>query len=144
MKPPIETRFWDLVEIKSENECWEWKGYRTVKGYGQLPVVHKHNFAHRLAFELDGGIIKPGEVVCHTCDNPPCCNPKHLFSGTQFDNIRDRDKKGRTATGKKNGNFGKFGKLHPGYGHKVTESHKLAISIAQKQRWMKIKGEYNV
>ena len=133
-KPPIEDRFWELVSVAGEDECWNWKGYRTPKGYGQLPVAHKHNFAHRLAFELKHRPLNPGEVVCHKCDNPSCCNPKHLFAGTQLDNIRDRDIKGRSAKGAKNANFGKVGILHPGYGHVVTEEHKKAISIAQTKR----------
>ena len=55
-------------------------------------------YAHRVAYELVHGDLPDGLNVLHTCDNPPCCNPSHLFRGTQLENIRDRTKKNRQAT----------------------------------------------
>jgi hypothetical protein len=84
--------------------CIEWTGSRTKakdkkKGYGQINRGGKSLLTHRLAWELKHGPIPPGMKVCHSCDNPPCCNDEHLFLGTQTDNMADRDTKGRTAKG---------------------------------------------
>lgn len=79
-----------MVEA-TDSGCWDWLGQRSQEGYGRLGEV----FAHRLAYEAFRGPIPPGMYVCHTCDNPPCCNPDHLFIGTNADNVRDSMSKGR-------------------------------------------------
>lgn len=78
--------------------CWEYNGYRTEGGYGQIReagVGSKLLAAHRAAFTLWLGPIPPSMLVCHRCDNPPCFNPEHLFLGTALDNWLDCVEKGR-------------------------------------------------
>ena len=99
-------RFWGRVDIDiSLDVCWEWKGRKNSDGYGEFDYNNTCTFAHRYSWMTLHGEIPKGMVICHKCDNPPCCNPNHLFMGTVQDNVRDRDAKGRQADrhGKKNG-----------------------------------------
>jgi len=88
-------QFWARVDISEDDECWEWKRGKFYDGYGQVKWNGHGTRAHRVAWELIYGPILEGLLVCHTCDNPPCCNPSHLFLGTQKDNIQDAIHKGR-------------------------------------------------
>lgn len=83
----------------TESDCWEWAGHRTGRGYGRIGVSGRLMYSHRLAYEAWVGPIPDGMHVLHRCDNPPCINPAHLFLGTDAENVRDRDGKGRTARG---------------------------------------------
>ena len=90
-------RFWARVGPENGRGCREWLGYRAA-GYGQLNWQGVHTYAHRVAYELTHGPIPPGRYlyqVLHTCDNPACCQPTHLYLGTPADNMRDRDTRGR-------------------------------------------------
>lgn len=80
----------------SPTGCWEWTG-ATDNRYGLVQFQKKKYKAHRFAFECLVGPIPDGKVVCHRCDNPPCCNPEHLFVGTQSENLKDAASKGRNA-----------------------------------------------
>ena len=90
-------KFWDHVNICGADECWEWTGGRDGKNYGGVRLGSSMWKAHRVAWmEFYGE--DPGELcVLHRCDNPPCCNPGHLFLGTKGDNNRDTFAKGRNA-----------------------------------------------
>jgi hypothetical protein len=91
---PLSVRFWRFVE-KTES-CWLWRGGRISKtGYGTTSVMRKRILAHRASWELHNGPIPSGLWVLHTCDNPICVNPAHLFLGDRADNMRDAFQKGR-------------------------------------------------
>lgn len=96
IKPdPIKVaRFWASLTIQSSG-CWEWTQGKSDDGYGVLKFDGRHFRAHRLAFTLISGPIPDGMHVCHLCDNPVCCNPQHLWLGTDADNQRDKWAKGR-------------------------------------------------
>lgn len=81
------------------NGCWEWNLFRSKKGYGQLWNGHRMEGAHRVSYRLFKGEIPDGQCVCHTCDNPGCVNPEHLFLGSIAENTSDRQSKGRGIKG---------------------------------------------
>lgn len=92
----VET-FWSRV-IKSDH-CWEFTGRRDDAGYGHITIAGiKGTLAHRISWTLTNGEIPSGMDVLHKCDNPPCCNPDHLFLGTALDNAVDMVVKGRFAS----------------------------------------------
>lgn len=92
-------RFWGRTGLGGV--CWEWTGKRDDRpdqGYGMVTLANAGFRAHRIAWELANGQELPTEVfACHSCDNPPCCNPAHLFPGTVTDNNQDSVRKGRNA-----------------------------------------------
>lgn len=100
-----EKRFWEKVSQKSEDECWNWNAGTDGTERGAFSFHGKPERAYRVAWILTNGEIPDGMSVCHKCDNPRCCNPKHLFIGTQADNALDMWNKGRGASprGERNG-----------------------------------------
>jgi hypothetical protein len=88
-------RFWRLVDKSSPNGCWTWKGWKNAKGYGRFQIELNSVIAHRVSFFLDTGTLNENLLVCHSCDNPSCVNPAHLFLGTAKDNAYDCIAKGR-------------------------------------------------
>lgn len=95
----LADRFWLKVDVREPDSCWEWTAYRDKTGYGTFGIDGKKERAPRVAWALASGEIPDGLCVLHTCDNPPCCNPKHLFLGTRADNVQDAIRKGRHITG---------------------------------------------
>ncbi len=94
---PEEDRFWEKV-YKTEG-CWIWNAGTTKFGYGVFCVkrngMRQMLLAHRYSFSLVNRDIADGICICHSCDNPPCVRPSHLFPGTQYDNLLDMTNKGR-------------------------------------------------
>lgn len=108
-------KFWGKVDVGHPVDCWEWLATKNNYGYGKFHLSGKTWLAHRAAWILIFGPIPKGFCVLHRCDNPPCCNPSHLFLGTRGDNIRDAARKGRMASGEEH------------YQSKLTEEEVLEI-----------------
>lgn len=90
------SRFWRRVEKPHGDEgCWKWVGSINDKGYGIFTIGRLTARSHRISFYLANGPIPENMFICHTCDNPECVSPKHLFPGTALDNARDCLSKGR-------------------------------------------------
>lgn len=79
-------RFWCKVDIKDEEDCWEWQGAKDRYEYGVMGRDTKVVKAHRLAYEYANGEIPEPLCVCHTCNNRGCCNPNHLYLDTPIGN----------------------------------------------------------
>jgi Mor family transcriptional regulator len=98
----LVNRFWSYVDVRGEDECWEWTGARHKSGYGRVKHEAKTLLAHRVAWAVHDS--DPGDLlVLHTCDVPACCNVAHLFLGTNADNTADAVSKGRHVHGESSG-----------------------------------------
>jgi hypothetical protein len=96
----LAARFWSKVD-RSDGPmaCWPWTASRFAFGYGRFSDRRRRGNverSHRIAWELERGPIPTGLQVLHSCDNAPCCNPAHLWLGTNLDNMSDKALKGRT------------------------------------------------
>lgn len=92
--------FWAKVDIRGPDECWNWKASLVGPlGYGQFRVRPRTVRSNRIVALLTFGEAPVEMDVLHNCDNPKCCNPKHLFFGTHQDNMDDKASKGRQPAG---------------------------------------------
>ena len=96
----LEDRFWSKVD--KSGDCWIWTANRNAKGYGFFKIGSVNSLAHRVSYDLCVGEIPDGMLCLHRCDNPPCVNPKHLWIGSNQQNMDDMKRKGRQAKGIKN------------------------------------------
>lgn len=99
-------RFWSKVEpLRDPSTCWEWQGsvLRHHLPYGRFKAQGRTHLAHRVSWFIAAGKDAGPLQVLHRCDNPRCVNPHHLFLGTHLDNMRDRNAKGRQASGDRTG-----------------------------------------
>lgn len=117
MNKSLEERFWEKVDKKGPDDCWNWLAGKSGAGYGTFWAWGRNRGAHRVAWRLTQGEIPDGLCICHHCDNPLCCNLNHLFLGTRADNNHDMIAKGRAASGA-DSNSGK---------RKLTEEEVLEI-----------------
>ena len=93
---PLSERFWLRVDRQGADDCWEWQGSTRGKmGYGNISWQGRMLGTHRVSWTLHNGPIPEGGHVLHKCDNPPCCNPAHLFLGDNAANVADKMAKGR-------------------------------------------------
>lgn len=123
LSPEFVDRFWSKVDKRGPDECWPWTGARSVTGYGMLsvPGLQAPVQAHRVACGLATGSVQDGRYVCHSCDNPGCCNPAHLWIGTHRENMHDMHAKGRNRNGRELMTHCKRGHLLP---------HRLGTDVA--------------
>lgn len=130
-------RFWSTVDRSGgPNACWEWQGRRDPHGYGRFCSQRRTWRANRLALAFGKGEYDSNLDACHSCDNPPCCNPAHLWAGTNAQNRADSKAKGRTPSGDRHGMA-----LHPesrcigekNAGAVLTEGQVVAIRLARQQ-----------
>ncbi len=110
-RPPLTSedkffRILDRCKIDIETGCWNWQKGKNACGYGTIGLREDGSqLAHRVIFSVSTKTDIKGMCVCHTCDNPACCNPVHLFVGLPIDNVTDMQRKGRRASfaGARNG-----------------------------------------
>lgn len=94
---PLEDRLWEKTQ-RAENGCLIWIGTKQTEGYGLIRINGRLHATHRVAWELTHGEkIPQGKIICHTCDNPSCIEPTHLYSGNDASNAADRESRGRVV-----------------------------------------------
>lgn len=133
LSPLDHVRFWSKVSTGDIDACWPWRGGTGEAGHGQFSLHGRNVIASRIAYQLGLGEIPDGLLVRHRCDNPPCCNPRHLETGTTQDNTMDRNVRGRTNRG-------------AGVWHKVrlTEADVLLIRATPQAEWTSLAKELGV
>lgn len=150
--------FWSKVDQQDAESCWVWPGAKSHNGYGWYAITGVMIKAHRFAFEDRVAMIPDDYLVLHTCDHPPCVNPRHLFVGTHKDNAIDRENKGRNhpnpLRGSDNPNsklteeqvkeihyLGERGKLsYRTMGLMFNVSHETIRQIIDGKKWPHVKG----
>lgn len=118
--PKVRKLFWQKVKVGTPDECWPYVGPTTKRGYCAFWFKPYRRLSHRVAWEITFGAIPGLLLVLHKCDNRRCCNPSHLFLGTDQTNADDKCSKGRQ--------YRMVGEGHPG--HKLTQAQVVEIRNA--------------
>lgn len=133
-------------------KCLECTGYN-INGYAVVKLNGKYYFAHRLAYFLATGADPKQNLVLHSCDNPPCCLPKHLSEGTSLDNMQDKLRKGRHRSNPPRGSSAHNAKLtvakvrairkskqtHRALAKRYGVNHRVIGRIKSRQMWKHVK-----
>lgn len=154
-------RFARLMGRPDANGCRPWLGSCGTEGYGRVGISSLYLGAHRVAYAMHVGLLKDGYCVCHTCDNPICVEPTHLWLGTRADNAADRHAKGRDASGDRSGprlhpeklprGDANYMRMHPEIArgesnprHKLTELQVLEIRASPRANMTALARRYGV
>jgi hypothetical protein len=145
-------RFWLMATIGKESECWDWQGTKDKNGYGKFYLAGKQVRAHRVSISIAKDVSVLGWHVLHSCDNPSCVNPSHLFLGTNQENTQDKCRKGRHSCGygDKNGSRTRPERLARGERNpqaKLTSGQVIAIRrdyASRKTSQYRLSAQYGV
>lgn len=116
-RPSMQDKFRDQYVVDPCG-CWEWTGLKDKDGYGLMPYAGKMWRANIVSLTLNGRAPGKGQMACHTCDNPPCVNPAHLYPGTNQQNVDDAVSKDRHMRGERSAHA------------KLTDEDVVAIRIS--------------
>lgn len=122
-RPSLEQRFWSNVDKRGPDECWPWTAHVNRKGYGRITADGRSRPAPQVAWSLANRCTFPvGLLACHSCDNPSCVNPAHIWPGTPSQNMLDAVRKGRwkgSRQGQRHTSFPRFPRVRqlPACGH---------------------------
>lgn len=141
-------RLYAKVAVSSADACWPWQG-TTTKGYGKLRALGRDQYAHRIAWELANGEKLGSRFACHHCDNPLCCNPRHIYAGTPKQNIEDMDRRGRRVSVPMKGHLNPRAKLteadvaaiRSNAGHKTYDALSKQFGVGANQIFKILSGQ---